>query len=95
MMIHADKLMGGIDILNQYLTEGIVTVAFVKKDGTDRVMKCTKRMELIPEVNHPKLKLLTDVIEVFDPQLFKVWDLDKQGWRSFRYTTVKTIALDK
>jgi hypothetical protein len=95
MIIDADRLAGGIDALNQYLTEGVITVAFVKKDGTDRAMKCTKRMDLIPEANHPKPKLPTDLAEVFDPQLFKVWDIDKQGWRSFRYTTVKTIALDK
>jgi hypothetical protein len=94
MIIDADAMVKGIEMLNQYLTEGPVTVNFTKKDGTDRVMRCTRNFSLIPLDKQPKPKLPTDVIEIRDPQLFVVWDLEKQDWRAFQYTTVKTMALD-
>jgi hypothetical protein len=67
------------------LVEGPVCVTFTKADGTDRVMHCTKWMELIPEENHPKTESAggnaSDNITVFD--------LEKGGWRSFNITKVK------
>lgn len=103
MILDADLLDKGILMLNQYLTEGVVKVVFTKKDGTDRTMRCTRRMDMIPFDKQPKPKPLpiSDTMEVYklaestpnDPQLFKVFDLDKQAWRSFRYTTVKTMAV--
>ena len=71
------------------LVEGPVCVTFTKADGTDRVMHCTKWMELIPEENHPKTESAggntSDNITVFD--------LEKGGWRSFNITKVKEYSV--
>jgi hypothetical protein len=74
--------------LFKMLVEGPVSVTFTKADGTDRVMKCTKWMDLIPEENHPKTESAggntSDNITVFD--------LEKGGWRSFNITKVKQYS---
>jgi hypothetical protein len=103
MILNADLLDKGIKMMNEYLSEGVVTVNFIKQDGTDRKMRCTRRMDLIPLDKQPKPKPLpiSDTMEVYklvestinDPQLFKVFDLDKQAWRSFRYTTIKSMSV--
>ena len=75
--------------LFKMLVEGPVSVTFTKADGTDRVMKCTKWMDLIPEENHPKTESAggntSDNITVFD--------LEKGGWRSFNITKVKEYSV--
>jgi hypothetical protein len=67
--------------LRTALRQGIVRVVFEKSDGSERRMRCTLNQELIPEDRLP-----TGTQEVLrkDPNLFKVWDVEKQDWRSFR-----------
>ena len=70
------------------LGEGPVSVTFTKADGTDRVMKCTKWMDLIPEENHPKTQSTGDNTS----DNITVFDLEKGGWRSFNITKVKEYS---
>ena len=58
-----------------------VNVTFTKADGSRRTMRCTLNGELIPEEKYPAGTAKT---LYKDPDLFKVFDLDKQDWRSFR-----------
>ena len=65
----------------------IVEIEFTKKDGTDRVMKCTLQEDYLPEV---------DGVIVFEKDRWKkdslaVFDLEKEGWRSFRWDSVKAV----
>lgn len=55
-------------------------VTFYKKDGTTREMKCTLREDVIPEVKGTGPKRTEDTISVFD--------LENDGWRSFRVDSV-------
>lgn len=103
MIIDADMIKVGVDMMTRYLLEGHVTVLFTKKDGTLRTMNCTKQLALIPQEKHPKPKIDStsddgsfQIVQVQvprerDPQLITVFDVDKQEWRSFRYTTIKDI----
>ena len=40
--------------LKEFLHDGVVNVCFEKKDGTERIMKCTLQSNLIPEEHTPK-----------------------------------------
>lgn len=73
------------DAIHSILTNNVVVVTFTKKDGEERVMKCTLNENLLPPKDpdvKPKKKS-EDVIAV--------WDLDKSAWRSFRYDSVKHL----
>ena len=62
-----------------------VNVTFTKKDGTQRVMKCTLMPEQLPPApvteGKAERKKSTDTIAVYD--------LEAKGWRSF---TVKSVT---
>ena len=68
--------------LRKWLSEGIVTFSYWKKDGSIREAKGTLNELLIPLDQRPKGSPLAtpnyDAVSYFD--------LDKQGWRSFSVT---------
>ena len=70
------------------LHQGAVEVTFEKKDGTERGMRCTLVMDNIPEEKHPKGTGNPSTSEVQ-----KVFDLEKQEWRSFRWDSVKSFNI--
>lgn len=63
------------------LKEGNAVVTFTKADGTERVMLCTLREEMLPEATESKRKKPND-------EVISVWDLDKLAWRAFRVDSV-------
>lgn len=70
----------------EHLAESTVTVTFTKKDGSDRVLRCTRSTALIPAEHHPKgegTSVATDAIAAYD--------LDISQWRSFNLSAVKRI----
>ena len=69
------------------LYEGVTTVKFTKKDGSERVMQCTRSASLIPTEFQPKTETVESETEVSDN--IRVFDVEKQGWRSFNFTTLK------
>jgi hypothetical protein len=72
--------------LDDYLSENTLTVHFTKKDGSDRIMKCTRNYSSIPSDKQPKgtlEKSTTDAVRVFDT--------DIQEWRSFNISNLKRI----
>jgi len=72
-------------ILQFLLHESVVEVTFTKKDGTERLLRATLHQDKIPQENKPKEDT---------PQRTKseeaqaVYDLDNDGWRSFRWDSV-------
>lgn len=76
------------EINDLFVGNQIMRVTFIKKDGTERVMKCTRNLGMIPESFHPKG---TDKKQSED--VFPVFDLDAQGWRSFRIDSVISIEV--
>jgi hypothetical protein len=74
--------------ITESLRSGIGLVTFTKKDGSERVMKCTLQTNFIPESYIPKgtgHKVSEDILSVFD--------VEASGWRSFRWDSVKTFTL--
>lgn len=71
--------------LIEALGKGVVTVTFTKKDGTDRVMRCTRASSYIPVEYSPKSD--TSKEEIGDN--IRVFDVENQGWRSFNFSALK------
>lgn len=65
------------------------TVTFTKKDGTERVMKCTLNPEQLPPAivteGKKERKVNQDVIAVYDVEV--------QGWRSITLKSIKRVQL--
>ena len=65
------------------LEERPIEIVFTKKDGTERTMKCTLMEDYLPEtVGSEKAK---------NDEVLAVYDLEKEGWRSFRWDSIKEI----
>lgn len=69
---------------------GVITVYFTKKDGTNRVMKCT----LLPEYIQDNRQLLQEdkPARAENPDVMAVWDVEANGWRSFRIDSVTGVS---
>ena len=83
----AQKLAARDLIKNRLLAE-TCEVTFTKKDGTERVMLCTLKQELLPETESVKVEKATRPVS---PDALPVFDLEKKEWRSFRIDAVKAI----
>jgi len=66
------------------LKTGEVSVTFTKKDGTERVMKCTLDEGVVPAVETKGTKKSND-------EVLAVWDTEKNAWRSFRIDSIKNV----
>lgn len=79
--------------LKETLQNGIITVTFTKTDGTERTMKCTLIPEYIPAkpVAEGQQLLTEELTRVENPNTISVWDLESNGWRSFRIDSIKSI----
>ena len=69
--------MNDIKNLRKKLREGEVNFEYTKKDGTTRKARGTLDIGMIPEDHWPKERPTA-------PDNVRYWDLDAQGWRSFR-----------
>jgi len=93
--------IGGYTELENYFKDPVETslnagltlsVTFTKVDGTERTMLCTKNSEIISERYTPEERK-TDR-EYKEPEgVARVFDLEKNAWRSFRYDSVKSYTV--
>jgi len=74
--------------LVEQLHEGVVTVTFNKKNGTERVMDCTLKTDLLPESNGTQYGHYGD--RQFGDSC-AVYDVANQGWRSFRWDSITGV----
>jgi hypothetical protein len=65
-----------------------VCVTFTKKDGTNRDMFCTLAESRIPTDKHPK----TETTSKDSGSALRVFDTEKQEWRSFRWDSVTKVG---
>jgi hypothetical protein len=75
--------------LKGVLRDGNVCVTFTKKDGTERKMICTLSESAIPQEFAPKgsTKAQSD-------ESLAVFDVESNGWRSFRYDSITKIQVE-
>jgi uncharacterized protein YccT (UPF0319 family) len=80
--------------LKGLLHEGPVTITFTKVDGSERVMQCSLKSDLLP----PIVVAVEEGVELpvkkerkVNPEVVAVFDLEKQDWRSVKYETIKEV----
>ena len=80
--------------LKEILSNTVSTVVFTKVDGTERELKCTLLPEYLPQ--KPVVEgqqLLTEALpRKENPDTLAVWDMESNGWRSFRTDSVKAVV---
>lgn len=75
--------------LNEILPQTDMTITFTKKDGTERVMRCTLQPKLLPP---------QPVVENKEPRkkaegVITVYDLDVKDWRSIIVKSITKVSL--
>lgn len=82
-----------LDELKQYtlssLRTNTVKVLFTKQDGTQREMLCTLSESIIPAEKLPKSESTSSTAQ----SAARVFDVEKQEWRSFRWNSVIKVSL--
>ena len=89
--------------IEKMLEENVCTVKFEKTNGEKRTMKYTLVKDLLPEVlekvihpaetRYPHLK--EESKRAQNDNIVAVYDLDKDGWRSFRISYLESIEVEK
>lgn len=69
------------------LTKQIANVTFTKADGSIRNMRCTLMREYLPIAE----ETTAHVPRRQNDEVLAVWDLDNQGWRSFRLDSIQKV----
>lgn len=72
-------------VLVRALKKGEATVKFKKADKSIRVMRCTLEDEAVPTIDGK--------VGGEDKETVTVYDLDKQGWRSFRLDSLRSVKV--
>jgi hypothetical protein len=80
-------------VLDQ-LSAGPVVVTFTKKDGTERVMPCTTNPTVIMFKDQGNVAPYSLTSNAIDAKVASVYDLEANGWRSFRWDSVKTAVVN-
>ena len=80
--------------LKHLLDHNVITVDFTKLNGDKRVMTCTLREDIKPPATKKDTISQTAVRDVSDAVIC-VWDINAQGWRSFRYERVNSVDIVK
>jgi hypothetical protein len=73
----------------ELLKSNIVEVEFTKVNGDKRVMKCTLIETYLPESSGT----MKELNKTYKDTSLAVWDLEANGWRSFRYDNIISFGL--
>ena len=88
------------DWVRSLLQKSPVTVTFVKADGTLRDMLCTLNYDFIPVDKAPGQQPVDGIVKESkqrkqpDEHSLRVFDVEKQEWRSFRFERLQKITAE-
>lgn len=71
--------MNTIEDLKEKMRNGVVEFSYTKKDGSTRVAKGTLNFDIMGEKNQPKTGVEYDFNDTT-----RYFDVDSDGWRSFK-----------
>lgn len=74
------------DRLLKDLRENVIEVTFNKVNGEQRVMRCTLKMNMLPQVyqTSPEEQKNENEFHQKNTDVIAAWDVQANGWRSFR-----------
>lgn len=76
-------------LIEDHIHKDIVTVTFTKQNGATRVMQCTLNPDFIPQTPvDPDAPPKTKRVVKDNPEILRVYDIEENGWRSFRWDSV-------
>ena len=78
--------------LKLLLEQNVIEVNFNKLNGDKRVMTCTLRDDMKPRATKDDTLSQKKVREISDA-VVSVWDVNAQGWRSFRYDRMNSAEI--
>ena len=78
------------DVLLKDLFSEVLEVTFTKVNGETRVMRCTLRQYLLPQNTDIK-HLDEEHKKEQNLAVIAAWDIQANGWRSFRVDSVKYV----
>lgn len=76
--------------LHDNLVKGVCEVSFEKVNGEVRIMSCTLQNRILTEAVMPEKT--TDRIKKPNDTVLSVWDVNAEGWRSFRVDSVFNLV---
>ena len=75
--------------LQELLRNFVAVVTFTKKDGTERVMKCTLKQDIA--IPHERK---TERVKEPKDDLLPVWDIDASAWRTITVPNILTVEIN-
>lgn len=85
------KEMEIFDYLNECLHQGETRVVFQKADGSKRTMNCT----LVPSYYPNYVFNASGDTDGVPSSVVRVWDIDKEAWRSISRGSIEEVELTK
>jgi len=82
------------EILKGILAENILEIEFSKKNGEMRHMICSRNPKHIPEVTAATPVEDRKKKRAESPDVMAVWDIEKEGWRSFNISSITRVQLN-
>jgi hypothetical protein len=76
--------------LKSHLKYGPVTVTFTKKDGSERIMKCTTNPTYIMFKEPASVESKRE--KKINEDVMPVFDMEAGHWKSFRWDSIKSVS---
>jgi hypothetical protein len=88
--IDSNIIVSALKFWQKIFEEKDVVIKFIKKDGTERIMRVTLDFSKIPEKDKPKTVNIQQILKLIQKnKIMHVYDLEKKGWRSVPFETVQ------
>ena len=75
------------EVLVEGLKRNLMKVVFTKANGEERIMLCTLHESVLPE------QFISGIKKKENMDTISVWDIDNDGWRSFRMDSIKEVKV--
>lgn len=78
--------------MKEQLQAGVCRVIFTKVNGEERDMQCTLKEDLLPEPVASDAEINRN--RAVNDEVIAVWDVNAEGWRSYRIASVISFSSD-